>query len=166
MIKCKPERNPKQAIILVSLCAVTALICGFLCVKVDTLKWLTQLLFISAVAVGIFAVSRYTLTEMIYTVGDGSFTVTKVTGSKQTVACSLNTSTAIGLYTKSEYRAAITAKELQSPFKYYNFNQNYRPSGSYVYVSEFNGKVLAVEFEPNAIFAAAFLDEIDRNKKD
>ncbi|MEG1742633.1 MAG: hypothetical protein RR246_00505 [Clostridia bacterium] len=163
MIRCKPERNPKQALFLVVVCALIALACGIFCAKSSVYNWIAQLAFMGAVSVGVFAVYRYTMTEMVYTLGGGVFEVVKIVGKKHTTVCSLNIATAKDLVIKSAYKYNLDAKKYGTVQKYLNFRQNLHPAVSYVYVSEFNGKTISVEFEPNEIFVRAFLDEIDRN---
>ncbi len=164
MIKCKPERNPKQALLLVAICAVVFLAVGFFASKAEQYRWISQAISLIAVTVGIFAVYRYTMVEMIYSIGDGSFTVVKKVGNSETVACSLDISTSKCLVTKKQFQEDEKNK-VYVTVKNMNFNQNLRPAISYVYVTEFNGKLYSIEFEPNAPFVEAFLNEIDNARK-
>ena len=162
MIKCKPERNPKQAILMIAVCAAVFLGAGYMASTLASYKWASQAAALVAVTIGIFIIYRYTMTEMIYSVGDGSFTVVKKVGNQETTVCSLDVSTAKALIPKKQFTPAKKA----SAVKILNHNQNLRPSGSYVYISDFNGKEYAIEFEPNAPFVEAFLAEIEKSKPD
>ena len=110
------------------------------------------------------AVYRYSITEMEYEIFDGSFSVIKVVGQKRTVVCSLSLSTAIMLIPKAEYTEKLKAGQMPVINSRYNFNQNMKCK-SYVYICEFNGKTIMVEFEPNEIFVRVMLEEIERAKK-
>lgn len=165
MIKCKPERNPRQAIIMVAVCAVVFLGVSLVSSTIEEFKWASQAVSLASITIGIFLVYRYTMVEMIYSIGDGNFSVIKKVGNKETPVCSLDISTAKALITKNDFKKAeknrtyIVTKKL-------NFNQNMRPANSYVYITEFNGNVYAIEFEPNEPFVKAFCNEIENAKKD
>ncbi len=165
MIKCKPERNPRQAIIMVAVCAAVFLGVSLISSTVEEYKWVSQAVSLAAITIGIFLVYRYTMVEMIYTVGGGTFSVSRKVGNRETVVCSLDISTAKALITKEKFKDA-EKQRLYVTSKNLNFNQNLRPAESYVYVTEFNGKLFAVEFEPNEPFVEAFLSEIENCKKD
>ena len=87
MIKCKPERNPKQAILMIAVCAAVFLGAGYMASTLTSYKWASQAAALVAVTIGIFIIYRYTMTEMIYSVGDGSFTVVKKVGNQETTVC-------------------------------------------------------------------------------
>ncbi|NLN55530.1 MAG: hypothetical protein GX148_04420 [Clostridiales bacterium] len=164
MFRCKPERNPKQ-VTLIMLTFVTAFIAtAVLVCSVNSYKWIFELLLIIVLSAGIMAVYRYSMTEMEYEIFDGSFSVIKVVGQKRTVVCSLSLSTAIMLIPKAEYTEKLKAGQMPVINSRYNFNQNMKCK-SYVYICEFNGKTIMVEFEPNEIFVRVMLEEIERAKK-
>lgn len=165
MIKCKPERNPRQAIIMVAVCAAVFLGVSLISSTVEEYKWAAQAVSLVSITIGIFLIYRYTMVEMIYSVGDGNFTVIKKVGNRETPVCSLDISTAKTLLAKNKFKEAEKKRDYIVTKKL-NFNQNMRPAGSYVYVTEFNGKVYALEFEPNQPFVEAFLNEIEISKKD
>ena len=98
-----------------------------------------------------------------YAVGPNTFTVTKSVGRKETVVCSLELSTAIALLPKAEFKKNDKEKRYGVIGTRFNFNQNIRAS-SYVYVCEFNGRTVAIEFEPNAPFVAIMKDEIESSR--
>ena len=162
MIKCKPERDPKKAVLLITfvslLCLITAA-CGCLA---PTYNGVYQILFVAVLAVGINVVVRYTMTEMEYVLTEDSFEVRKKVGSKTTVVCSLLLSETVILTDKKSY------KEKSKSFGYmdmkYNFNQNICPSSA-VYICKFKNKKLLVEFEPNKAFYDCFQQKISENKK-
>lgn len=164
MLRCKPERNPKQVTIIMLTCVTVFVAAAILVTSVQTYRFIYELILIAVITAGISVVYRYSMTEMEYEVSDGAFTVVKVVGQKRTVACSLSLSTAVTLVPKGEYTEKIKAGALPYINRRYNFNQNIRCK-SYVYVCEFNGKILAVEFEPNEIFIRGMLEEIDQAKK-
>lgn len=139
--------------------ATAVLVCS-----VNSYKWIFELLLIIVLSAGIMAVYRYSMTEMEYEIFDGSFSVIKVVGQKRTVVCSLSLSTAIMLIPKAEYTEKIKAGQMPVINSRYNFNQNMKCK-SYVYICEFNGKTIMVEFEPNEIFVRVMLEEIERAKK-
>lgn len=164
MFRCKPERNPKQ-VTLIMLTFITAFIAtAVLVCSVNSYKWIFELLLIIVLSAGIMAVYRYSMTEMEYEIFDGSFSVIKVVGQKRTVVCSLSLSTAIMLIPKAEYTEKLKAGQMPVINSRYNFNQNMKCK-SYVYICEFNGKTIMVEFEPNEIFVRVMLEEIERAKK-
>lgn len=165
MIKCKPERNPRQ-VTMIMLCFVTAFIAvaAAMCI-INAYKWFFQLLLLAVSVAGIFVVYRFSMTELEYEVGDGVFSVYKTVGKKRTTACSLDLSTAVTLLPKNEYEQKVKKGELPYVNTCFNFNQNIRCAGSYVYVCEFNGKIIATQFEPNAIFVGVMLEEIEKSKE-
>ncbi len=165
MIKCKPERNPKQALLLVAVCAIVFLTVGYVSAGFPQYKWITQAIALASITMGIFFVYRYTLVEMIYSVGGGTLVIVKKVGNKETPVLSLDVSTAKFLITKEQYKDDQKNKRYVVT-KQISLNQNLRPAISYVYVTEFNGKCYAIEFEPNQPFVEALLNEIDLNKPD
>ena len=162
MIKCKPERDPKKAVLLIvffSLICLATAACGCLATSYNGIY---QILFVAVLALGINIVVRYTMTEMEYVLTEDSFEVRKKVGSKTSVVCSLLISETIVLTDKK------TFKENAQSYGYmdmkYNFNQNICPS-SVVYICKFKEKKLLVEFEPNKAFYDCFQQKISENKK-
>ncbi|MDD4125108.1 MAG: hypothetical protein PHW77_05215 [Eubacteriales bacterium] len=164
MFRCKPERNPKQVTIIMLTCVTAFITAAVLLSSIGSFRWIFELILIAVISAGITVVYRYSMTEMEYEVSDGSFTVIKAVGRKRTVACSLSLSTAITLIPKEEYEEKTKNGEMPYINGRYNFNQNIKCK-SYVYVCEFNGKTLSVEFEPNDIFVCGMLEEIENAKK-
>lgn len=158
--KCKPIRSPRQAVVLLSVCVALAVVAAVFASVLATYRWAAQIIFLVLLVICIQIVVRYTLTEMEYAVGPNTFTVTKSVGRKETVVCSLELSTAIALLPKAEFKKNDKEKRYGVIGTRFNFNQNIRAS-SYVYVCEFNGRTVAIEFEPNAPFVAIMKDEIE-----
>ena len=107
MKKCKPIRNPRQAVLMLCVCAVLLVIAGCFASMLATYKWAAQIIFIVLLVICLQIVIRYTLTEMEYAVGMNTFTVTKSVGNKKTVVCSLELSTAIALIPVAEFTVAV-----------------------------------------------------------
>ena len=164
MIKCKPERSVRQVtVIMISFVTAFIAVSAAMCI-INAYKWFFELLLIVTGVGGIYVVYRFSMSEMEYELGDGVFTVYKTVGKKRTAVCALDLSTAITLIPKSEYLQKLKTRELPLINTRFNFDQNIRCDGAYVYICEFNGKTIAVEFEPNMIFVDAMLDEIGRSK--
>ena len=163
MKKCKPIRSPRQAVVLLSVCVALAVIAAVFASTLATYRWLAQIIFLILLVICIQVVVRYTLTEMEYAVGANTFTVTKSVGRKETVVCSLELSTAIAFLPTAEFKKNDKEKRYGIIGTRFNFNQNIR-AASYVYVCEFNGRTVAIEFEPNAPFVAIMKDEIESSR--
>ena len=151
MKKCKPIRSPRQAVVLLSVCVALAVVAAVFASVLATYRWAAQIIFLVLLVICIQIVVRYT------------FTVTKSVGRKETVVCSLELSTAIALLPKAEFKKNEKEKRYDVIGTRFNFNQNIRAS-SYVYVCEFNGRTVAIEFEPNAPFVAIMKDEIESSR--
>ena len=160
MYKCKPERNAKQAVLLLGgsvLLTVGTFALGIVFSKYrGVINLIALLIFILA----IYVIIRFTMTEMEYTLADGSFTITKIVGNKRTDQGSLDLSTTIDLVTKEEYLAKGYNKGQRV---FCNYSQNLGGKHWY-YVCEFAGKRAVVEFEPNDTFLAIMKDEIEKAK--
>ncbi len=162
MIKCKPERDPKKAVLLIGFFVVLALVTAACSTASTSYHGIYQLAFIAVLAVGINMVVRYTMTEMEYTLTEDSFEVRKKVGNKVTLVCSLALSETVVLTDKKSYQK--NASEYGYITRKYNFNQNIC-AASAIYVCEFNGKRMLVEFEPNRAFYDCFQQKISENKK-
>ncbi len=166
MTRCKPERNPTQVKIIFAVCILLLLAVVIVANTVKAYKWAFELLLIGLGTAAIAVVYRYSMSEMEYEVGNGDFNVYKKVGQKVTLVCSLDLSTAVTLIPKSEFEEKKAAKAIPFINVRYNFNQNIRCKSSYVYVCEFNGKTVSVEFEPNEPFVVIMLEEIEKSKGD
>lgn len=161
MYKCKPERNPRQAYIIIFGFAVILIAIAIASVVVDVYKIVFHLMFLVGLTYAFFIAYRYTMTEMVYAVDGDSFTVTKTVGKKSVTVCSLDLSTAVALVDEKEYEA--NKKTYGYIDKKYNYVQNI--CGNYwYYICEFNGLTLLVAFEPNDIFAAKMKQSIYDSK--
>ena len=162
MIKCKPERDPKKAVLLISGFAVLALLVGACSCVAASYNGIFQIAFILIVGIGINMVVRYTMTEMEYTLTEDSFEVRKKVGNKVTLVCSLAISETVVLTDKKNYNE--NAQSYGYISRKYNFNQNVS-AHSVMYVCNFSGKKILVEFEPNQTFYDCFQQRIAENKK-
>lgn len=162
MYICKPERNVMQTRILIFTCAIVTL--TFFCASTAITQFSGFIRFCGFVSlmISILLTVRYPLTEFEYSVGNGSFSVTKIVGNKRTIICSVALETAIELITKREYKAL--PKSEKAILKY-SLNQNIKAE-SYVFLCVFNEKRTMIEFEPNERFAAIVKEEIRLAKND
>ena len=161
MYKYKPERNPRQAIILV-LCLSVLSCAGFsLSLHIDNYRLFAQLIAVLFLAISIALVVRYTITEMEYTISPTDFSVSKTVGNRTTVLCSLDLSTAIALVDKETY---LHSKEFTDVTIKYNHCQNIKAQ-SFIFVYEFNGKKGMIEFEPNTVFIKIMREAMDNARK-
>ena len=162
MIKCKPERDPKKAVMMVAFFAILALAASACSCLMPSYRGIFQIFFILILSVGINFTIRYTMTEMEYTLTAESFEVRKKIGDKVTVQCSLALSEAVLLVDKETYKANHTSEGDIS--RKYNFNQNVG-ANSAIFICNFNDKKILVEFEPNSAFYECFHQRINENKK-
>ncbi len=161
MYKCKPERSVKQTRILLITCVFVTLSVFLLASLFSQWGGVLRFLGFACLVTSILFVVKYTLTEMEYAVDGGDFLVTKIVGNKRTVMCCVDMSTAIGIYTKSEYNNLPKSEKAVTK---YVLNQNMK-ADSHVYLCEFNGRRAMVEFEPNPPFVAIMREEIKKAKE-
>lgn len=161
MYKCKPERNPKQAILLVVSLAVLSC-AGFLVASfTNSYRLLAQLTAVTFLIMSISLVVRYTLTEIEYTVSPAAFVVTKTLGAKSNVLCTVDLTTAIALFDKETYLHSKESAEVTAKF---NFCQNVKAAKTFVFVFMYKGKKSMIEFEPNEVFVKLMNEAIDNAK--
>lgn len=160
MYKCKPERNAKQAVLLMGGSILLTIGTFALGIVLFQYRGIINLIALLVAAIAIYTIIRFTMTEMEYTVADGTFVITKVVGSKRTDQGSLDLASTIDLVTKEEYLAKGYNKGQRF---FYNYAQNISGKHWY-YVCEFAGKRAVVEFEPNEAFLAIMKDEIEKAK--
>lgn len=162
MYKCKPERNPKQVALLM-ICSVLLTIGAFaLGILLEEYKGVINLAAMFIAAIAIYIIIRFTMTEMEYTLADGSFVITKIVGNKRTDQGSLDLAETIALVTKEEYKAKGYDKSYNT---FFNYSQNLGGK-HWFFVVEFAGKRAVIEFEPNDAFVAIMKDEIEKAKKE
>ena len=161
MYKCKPERSVAQTrlIILLGLGVPAALL--FVSGAIPAFGSVVRLAAFLMICVTIMLTVRYVLSEYEYEVGGDSFSVTRITGNRRTVMCSLNLATAEKLLPKKEYRE-LPASE-RAIIKY-SLCQNIK-ADSYVFLCDFNGRRTMVEFEPNEAFVRILRDRMDEARK-
>ena len=160
MYKCKPERNVAQMILLI---VGAVLLTGGIFVLAAFWKQnagLIRFIGFFSLAICIYFIFRFSLTEMEYSLYNGEFTITRIVGSKRTDVAVLDLADTVALVTKQEFKANGLNKGLSSMF---NYAQNIG-SNHWVYVFTFQGKTASVEFEPNDAFVAIFRAEIERAK--
>lgn len=162
MIKCKPERNAKKAVMLLILFVSLAVLTGLAASIATSYKGAYQLVFIIVLCIGINTVVRYTMSEMEYTLTEDSFEVRKKVGNKVTILCSLAISETVVLMDKKTYVKDPKAYGYIS--RKFNFNQNVFTESA-IYICKFNGQNYLVEFEPNTAFYDCFHQKISENKK-
>ncbi len=160
MYKCKPERNTKQvALLMISsiLLTIGAFALGILW---EQYRGVINLAAMLIAALAIYVIIRFTMTEMEYTLEDGTFVITKIVGNKRTDQGVLDLADTIALVTKEEYLAQGLNKGYRT---FCNYSQNIGGKHWY-YVCSFSGGRAVVEFEPNEAFVAIMKDEIEKAK--
>ncbi|MDD4422101.1 MAG: hypothetical protein PHD46_03580, partial [Eubacteriales bacterium] len=102
MYKCKPERNPRQALLLITLLPFISCVAFFISSIIrDDFRLIAQLIAVLIFTFSVITVVRYTLTEIEYSVSEETFTVSKKVGNKMTVLCSVDISSIITLLDKT-----------------------------------------------------------------
>lgn len=160
MYKCKPERNVRQIVLLLTVSILLTVGVFVLATFWPANAGIIRFIGFFCIVICIYILFRFTMTEMEYTLCDGNFTITKIVGSKRTVQGVLDLADSIALVTKEEYREKGYNKNLSTVC---NYSQNLG-SNHWYYVFEFEGKRASVEFEPNDIFVAIFKEEIEKAK--
>lgn len=156
MYKCKPQRAPGKAYAIMTASVGAALLLSYIGNQMHILTAAIQLISLLLIVVGLYALIRFGMTEMIYFVSDSQFGVTKVTGNKSKELCCLSLSTAVAVCDANEYKQ----KYAKTVSHRYDYHQNMF-STTYFYVCEFNGKYAAVRFEPNEQFLSILKANVD-----
>ncbi len=161
MYICKPERNEKQVkfLLLVSV-AVTLSLFLLSTLFLNYTAFLSFCGFVSLM-IAILLNVRYSLTEFEYSVSNGNFAITKITGNRRQVVCNVDLETAIDLLPKKDYDHLPSSEK---GIIKYSLNQNMK-ANSFVYLCDFNGKRAMIEFEPNKEFVAILKDEIKKARE-
>lgn len=166
MIRCKPERNPKQTLFMLLSFISLALLTGLFCVYADSVgipQVIPQALFAAVVLVALYYMIRYSLTEIEYELGADTLTVIKTTGRRRVVAGTLDLAETLAFIPKSEFKK--NKSRYGNIDKSFNYRQN--PTGeSMIYIFRFSGLIAMIDFEPNAPFVEAMRDNIDSCRKD
>lgn len=161
MYKCKPERNVAQARLIAIPGTALPAVLFVASAAVPKYGSYIKLLSFAMICVTIMLLVRYVLSEYEYSVDGESFSVTRITGARRTVMCSISLASAVALLPESEYRALPAGEKAIIK---YSLNQNVRAQ-SYVFLCDFNGKRTMVEFEPNEPFAAIVKEQIEAAKR-
>lgn len=162
MYKCKPERNAKQALLLV-LCLSAFSCAGFLLATLvpESYRLITQLISILFLVMSVIIVIRYTVTELEYSVTEDTFAITEITGKRVTGTLSIPLESVVALVDKEEF---LHSKDLCKVCAKLNKCQNIKAK-SFVLVYELNGRRRMLEFEPNAAFVKLVNEAIENIKK-
>ncbi len=161
MYLCKPERNVRQTTLLVVICAVVTSALFLVSTLITQYSALVQFCGFASLMVSILLCVRFSLTEFEYCVGNGDFSVTKITGNKRQVICNVSLDTAVDLIEKKDYDHLPSSEKAIIK---YSLNQN-MIAKSYVFLCVFNGKRAMIEFEPNDAFVSILKNEIALAKK-
>lgn len=160
MYKCKPERNVRQVVLLLLVSVVATVGTFALALYLPGQAGVIRFIGFLLAALAIYVIVRFTMTEMEYTLDNGTFVITKIVGNKRTEQGVLDLADSIALVTREEYRARGLNKNLSTIC---NYSQNIGGK-HWFYVFEFGGKRAVIEFEPNDTFVAIFQEEIERAK--
>ena len=158
MYKCKPERNVRQAVLLLVVSIAVTIGAFALALYLPAYEGIIRFIGFLLAALAIYVIVRFTMTEMEYTLDNGTFVITKIVGNKRTDQGVLDLADTIALVTREEYRAQGLNKNLSTIC---NYSQNLGGK-HWFYVFEFAGKRAVIEFEPNDAFVAIFREEIER----
>ncbi len=156
MYKCRPECNKKSAFLTVALSVIVCGACFITSVCVEYYGGLIQLFGVLLLTAAIFAISRFVLTDMEYTLTPDEFSASKVWSNRTQGVCCLDLDTAVALVDKKTFKAEY-AKKVNIR---YNCCRNIGAK-SYFYICEFNGKLASIEFEPNAPFLKIMTDAVE-----
>ncbi len=162
MYKCKPERNPKQAALLMIGSILLTIGTFALGILWEEYKGVINLAAMFIAAIAIYIIIRFTMTEMEYTLDNGTFIITKIVGNKRTDQGSLDLAETIDLVSKEDYKAKGYNKSYNN---FFNYSQNLGGK-HWFFVVGFAGKRAVIEFEPNDAFVAIMKDEIEKAKKE
>lgn len=158
MYKCKPERNVGQIFFL--LITAIVLTVGAFSLGVYLQNGLIKLFGWIFLIGGVYVLYRYSLTEVEYTLDNGTFIITKIVGTKRTEQGALDLADTVAFVPKSEYRQKKMRRETTT---FCNYSQNIG-GNRWCFVCEFGGKKATIEFEPNNAFVALFKEEIEKAK--
>lgn len=157
MYKCRPECNTKAAFLTVAVSIIVCSACFIVSVCVESYGGLIQLGGVVLLTAAIFAISRFVLTDMEYTLTNDNFSAAKVWSNRSQGVCRLDLDTAVALVDKQTFKAEY-AKKVNIK---YNCCRNIGAK-SYFYICEFNGKLASIEFEPNAPFLKIMSDIVEQ----
>ncbi len=160
MYKCKPERNARQVLLLLTVSVAVTVGTFALGAYWTDKRGIINFIGMMFAALAIYVIIRFTMTEMEYTLDNGTFIITKIVGNKRTDQGVLDLADTVALVTREEYRAQGLNKNLSTIC---NYSQNIGGK-HWFYVFSFGGKRAVIEFEPNDAFVAIFREEIEKAK--
>ena len=158
----KPERSVAQTRLIFWLGLGIPAVMLFVSGALPAFGSIVRLAAFLLICVTIMLMVRFSLSEYEYAVDGESFSVTRITGRRRTVMCSLSLATAEKLLPAKEYRELPAAE--RAIIKY-SLCQNIR-ADSYVFLCDFNGRRTMVEFEPNEAFVKILRDQMDKARRE
>lgn len=160
MYICKPERNVFQVKMLLTVSVLVTAGLFLLSTLIPVYAGVIRFVAFGALMLSLLFNVRYSLTEFEYIVGNGDFSIVKITGNRRQTVCCVALESAIDLYTKRDYDHLPSAEK---GIVKYSLNQNMKAE-SFVFLCEFNGKRAMIEFEPNEAFVSILKKEISAYK--
>ena len=154
---CKPYRSPLQAVFIMVFTAVFVLLSAYMLPYFPDIAVYLRLTGGVFLLLGAFLLFRYTMTEFVYALSEGTFTVRRIIGMHESMIISIPLTDKTSLYTKKEFKKIKTAGGK-------SYRQNLTASTAFL-VFEKSGKKYYVEFEPNPEFFALVKKEIDDKNK-
>lgn len=148
----RPKHTNKKTFVFAIATALLAIVLFALSAFVSAFNGLYQFssLILAIVSVQIYL--KYVACDYIYEAAENSFKIYKVTGKKSICLCSLSYEGSLS--TVLPYNEYLKQKDNFSKCSYaVNYNKNIKPLKQYVYLFEFNSKVLLMKFEPDERFA-------------
>ena len=161
MLRCKPERSPRQALALVFGSAALTLGVFLLGTVIPVLKIWLQAAGILLLVGAVFAVIRYTVTEIEYAVSADTFFAAKISGGKRTTVCTAELSSAVALLDKKTF---ANSKEYSNYSEKISLRQNII-ADTYIIVCSVNERLKIIEIEPNAAFVSVLTQAIEAARK-
>lgn len=154
---CRPCRSPLQAIFIMVFTAVFVLLSAYMIHYLPDIALYLRLTGGVFLFLGAYLLFRYTMTEFVYTLSDGVFSVRRIIGMKESKLLSLELTDKTALYTKKEFKKIKTEGGK-------SYRQNLTAATAF-FVFEKNGKKRYIEFEPNVEFYALLKNELEDKKE-
>ncbi len=153
---CKPYRSPLQAVFIMVFTAVFVLLTAFIIPYFPDIAIYLRLTGGVFLILGVYLLFRYTMTEFVYALSDGVFSVRRITGFYESKLISVELTDKTKLYTKKEFKSVKTDSGK-------SYRQNLTAATAFL-VIEKAGKKYYIEFEPNLEFYALMKNEIESKK--
>lgn len=154
---CKPYRSPLQAMFIMVFTAIFVLLSAYMIPYFPDLAIYLRLTGGMFLFLGAYLLFRYTLTEFVYALSDGVFSVHRIIGLGERRILTLELTEKTELYTKKEFKR-IKTKGGKS------YRQNLTAATAF-FVYEHKGEKRYIEFEPNAEFYAILKKAIEDKKE-